>query len=164
VADLTNLETKLGEVMGLAMAAQAATEKVMGLAEDDAAELVPSLQRMNSEAVETEQRCMTIIATFEGKKTAIQEEASATKRKGAEMMKTYLDSGSDALDGFEFLTMAEAGEVSHWKVLKAMNDRQGDRTIAELCEWAMPIQERHLSDVKQASLQLAAAEDPAAIS
>jgi hypothetical protein len=60
VADLTNLETKLGEVMGLAMAAQAATEKVTALAEDDAAELVPSLQRMNSEAAETEQRCMTI--------------------------------------------------------------------------------------------------------
>ena len=29
MADLTNLETKLGEVTGLAMAAQAATEKVL---------------------------------------------------------------------------------------------------------------------------------------
>ena len=28
MAELTNLETKLGEVIGLAMAAQAATEKV----------------------------------------------------------------------------------------------------------------------------------------
>ena len=32
MADLTNLETKLGEVTGLAMAAQAATEKVLALA------------------------------------------------------------------------------------------------------------------------------------
>lgn len=38
---------------------------------------------MNSEAAETEQRCMTIIATLEGKKTAIQEEASATMTAGA---------------------------------------------------------------------------------
>ena len=29
------------------------------------------------------------------------------------MMSTYLDEDSDALDGFEFLTMAEAGEVGH---------------------------------------------------
>jgi len=36
MAELTNLETKLGEVIGLAMAAQAATEKVEKLTEDEA--------------------------------------------------------------------------------------------------------------------------------
>jgi hypothetical protein len=164
MAELTNLESKLGEVMGLAMAAQAATEKVTKLAEDEASELVPALQQMNDEAAQTETRCMNIIDQLEGKKTAIQDEARATKSKGAEMLKTYLDDSSDALDGFEFLTMAEAGEVGHWKVLKTMNDREGDPTIAELCEWAIPIQERHLADVNQASLQLAASEDPAEIS
>jgi hypothetical protein len=163
VAELTNLESKLGEVMGLAMAAQAATEKVMGLAQDEASELVPTLQRMNDEATETEARCMAIVDKLEGKKTAIQEEARSTKSKGAEMLKTYLDESSDALDGFEFLTMAEAGEVGHWKILETMNDREGDRAITELCEWAIPIQERHLADVNQAALQLAASEDPVAI-
>jgi hypothetical protein len=163
VADLTNLETKLGEVMGLAMAAQAATEKVLGLAEDEASELVPVLQQMHSEAEDTEKRCMTIIDTLEGKKTAIQDEASATKRKGAEMLKTYLDGDADALDGFEFLAMAEAGEVGHWKVLKTMNSREGNHAIAELCGWAIPIQERHFTDVNQACQKLAAAEDPAAV-
>jgi hypothetical protein len=162
MAELTNLETKLGEVLGLATAAQAATEKVTRLAEDEAPELVPVLQRMHTEAAETEDRCTTIIDTMEGKKTAIQEEASTTKRKGAEMMKTYLDDSADALDGFEFLTMAEAGEVGHWKVLKTMTDRAGHHTIAELCQWAIPIQERHLADVNQASLKLAASQDPAA--
>lgn len=163
MADLTNLETKLGEVMGLAMAAQAATEKVVGLAEDDASELVPALQRMHSEAQETEQRCMKIIGTLEGKKTAIQDESAATKRKGAEMMKTYLDEDADALDGFEFLTMAEAGEVGHWMVLKTMNRHESNPAIAELCEWAVPIQERHFTDVNQACQKLAASESPSAI-
>ena len=164
MAELTNLESKLGEVMGLAMAAQAATEKVTKLAEDEASELLPTLQQMNDEAAETESRCMSIIDRLDGKKTALQEEARTTKSKGSEMLKTYLDSESDALEGFEFLTMAEAGEVGHWKVLKAMNDRQGDPDIAQLCEWAIPIQERHFADVNQASLQLAASEDPSAIS
>jgi hypothetical protein len=45
-----------------------------------------------------------------------------------------------------------------------MNDREGDQSIAELCEWAIPIQERHFADVNQASLQLAASEDPTEIS
>jgi hypothetical protein len=163
VAELTNLETKLGEVAGLAMAAQAATEKVVRLAEDDASELVPALQRMHSEAEETEQRCLKIIETIEGKKTAILEESSVTKRKGAEMLKTYLDDDADALDGFEFLTMAEAGEVGHWVVLKTMNSREDNPEIRELCEWALPIQERHFAEVKQASQKLAAAENPSAI-
>jgi hypothetical protein len=164
MAELTNLETKLGEVMGLAMAAQAATEKVTGLAEDEAPELVGKLEQMHSEAVETEQRCMRIVETLEGKKTAIQEEAAATKRKGAEMMKIYLDSDSETLDGFEFLTMAEAGEVGHWKVLKAMNQPISDDDVAALCEWAIPIQERHFSEVNAACQQLAAAEDAASVS
>ena len=35
MAELTNLESKLGEVTGLAMAAQAATDKVLALAEKE---------------------------------------------------------------------------------------------------------------------------------
>src|SRR3954462_12962107 len=155
MAELTNMETKLGEVFGLAMAAQAATEKVTRLAEEEAPELVGKLEQMHSEAAETEQRCMRIVDTLEGKKTAIQEEAAATKRKGADMMKIYLDPDSDALDGFEFLTMAEAGEVGHWKVLNAMNQPISDEDVAG--EWAIPIQERHFADVSAASEQLAAA-------
>ena len=86
MAELTNLESKLGEVMGLAMAAQAATEKVTTFAEDEASELLPTLQQMHDEASETESRCMRLVDQLEGKKTAIQEEARATKSKGAEML------------------------------------------------------------------------------
>ena len=160
MADLTNLESKLGEVMGLAMAAQTATEKVSRLAADEAPELVESLDRMNGEATETERRCMAVVETIEGKKTAIQDEAAATKRKGAEMLKIYLDDDSDALDGFEFLTMAEAGEVGHWAVLQTLNEKARDSDIAQLVEWALPIQQRHLQGVMEGSRALAAEEDP----
>ena len=163
VAELTNMETKLGEVMGLAMAAQAATEKVTRLAEDEAPELVGKLEQMHSEAAETEQRCMRIVETLEGKKTAIKEEAASTKRKAAEMMKIYLDADSEALDGVEFLMMAEAGEVGHWRVLSRMGDRANDQRVKELCDWAVAIQERHFQEVKVASEQLATAEDPSAV-
>jgi hypothetical protein len=161
MAELTNLESKLGEVTGLAMAAQAATEKVLALAENEQeTNLASALREMHKEAAETEQRCTELAGTFDGKKTAILDEARATKSKGAEMMKTYLDSDSDTLDGFEFLTMAEAGEVGHWSVLAAMNQRANHQDIESLVSWALPIQQRHLSDVMEVSVDLAANENP----
>ena len=54
MAELTKLETKLGEVMGLAMAAQAATKKVLTLAKDEGDSVTSQLERMHDEAVETE--------------------------------------------------------------------------------------------------------------
>ena len=76
------------------------------------------------------------------------------------MMKTYLDEASDALDGFEFLTMAEAGEVGHWEILGTLNQNASKAAVAELVEWALPIQQRHLETVRRASLELAAEENP----
>src|SRR5437763_1657990 len=137
MAELTNLETKLGEVTGLAMAAQVATQKVIKLAKDQS-DLVQALQQMHEEAAETEQRCNELVGGFDGKKTAILEEARSVKSKGAQMLKTYLDDESDVLDGFEFLTMAEAGEVGHWVVLQQLADRAGNEDVDRLVQWAQP--------------------------
>jgi hypothetical protein len=161
MADLTNIESKLGEVTGLAMAAKTATSKVITLARhDDHEELVRSLEQMHAEAVETEERCTELAGTFDGKKTAILEEARETKDKGASMLSTYLDDDSDALDGFEFLTMAEAGEVGHWEVLAQMADTAKHEGLLELTRWALPIQQRHFDDARATSATLAAEEDP----
>lgn len=159
MADLNTLEEKLAEVTGLAGAAVEATKKVESLL-DGNEELAQKLQQMREEAEETERRCEAIAEGREGKKTAILEKARETKGEGVEMMKTYLGEDSDELDGFEFLTMAEAGEVGHWAILGKVNESAGEEDVAELVEWALPIQERHFSEVKDGSLQLAAAEDP----
>jgi hypothetical protein len=58
------------------------------------------------------------------------------------------------------MTMAEAGEVGHWEILGKLNEKAGEEPVRELVEWALPIQERHFSDVKDCSLRLAAEEDP----
>jgi len=158
MAELTTLEEKLAEVIGLAKAAQAATQEVEGLVDDE--ELQGQLQRMREEAEETERRCTELADQRDGKKTAILEKAQETKNEAAEMMSTYLGSDADDLDGFEFLTMAEAGEVGHWEILGKLNEKAGEAEIRELVEWALPIQERHLNEVRQGSLQLAAEEDP----
>jgi hypothetical protein len=159
VAELTNLESKLGEVLGLAMAAQGATEKVKKLDELDD-DLAEALDKMHEEAKQAEERATKVAGDFEGKKTAILDEAREVKQKATEMMHDYLDRDADALDGFEFLTMAEAGEVGHWEILKTLNDRAHNKGVQELVEWGIPIQQRHCEQVRQGSLKLAAEEDP----
>ena len=159
MAELTNLESKLGEVLGLAMAAQAATQKVQKL-EGLTPDLEERLVQMHDEAKETQERATEVAYTFEGKKTAILDEARDVKQKASEMMSTYLESASDALDGFEFLTMAEAGEVGHWEILNTLTERAANAKVQELCSWAIPIQQRHFEDVRNGSLTLAAEEDP----
>lgn len=159
MAELTNLESKLGEVLGLAMAAQGATDKVKKLDDLDD-DLAKALERMNEEAKEAEERATEVAASFEGKKTAILDEAREVKQKATEMMQDYLDRSADALDGFEFLTMAEAGEVGHWEILKTLNERARNSGVQELVEWGIPIQQRHFEQVRQGSLKLAAEEDP----
>lgn len=158
MAELTTLEEKLAEVTGLAKAAQEATTKVESLVDDQ--ELAAKLQQMRGEAEETEQRCTRLAEERDGKKTTILEKAQETKNEAAEMMSTYLGSDSDDLDGFEFLTMAEAGEVGHWEILGKLNEKAGEEEVGELVDWALPIQERHLRDVRQGSLRLAEAQDP----
>jgi len=160
MAELTNLESKLGEVTGLAMAAQVAQRTVIKLAREDYPKLVGELERMQQQSAQTEQRCTELAGTFEGKKTAILDEARDVKGKGADMLKIYLDADADALDGFEFLTMAEAAELGHWSVLDQMSRRAGLPKVSELVAWALPIQDQHFRAALEASKEIAAAEDP----
>jgi rubrerythrin len=158
MAELTTLEEKLAEVTGLAMAAQGATEKVSGLVDDE--ELRQTLERMNAEAKETEKRCTQLAEELDGKKTAVLDKARETRQEATEMMRTYLGSDAEGLDGFEFLTMAEAGEVGHWEVLGVLGQKSGQPDVQQLVDWAVPIQQRHYQDVREGSLKLAAQEDP----
>jgi hypothetical protein len=158
MAELTVLETKLAEVIGLAQAAQGAGQKISGLVDDSG--LKSELDRMRTEAEETEERCTKLAEDLDGRKTAILEKARETKQEATEMMSTYLGDDADGLDGFEFLTMAEAGEVGHWEVLGVLGEKARKPEIRELVEWATPIQERHFQTARQGSLKLAAAEDP----
>src|SRR5688572_23672392 len=106
MADLSPLEEKLGEVLGLAQAAQAATANVGKM--QGAEKFESDLARMREQAAETERRTDELVNGLEGKKTAIRKKARETKSEAAEMMSTYLAGEEEALDGFEFMSMAEA--------------------------------------------------------
>ena len=134
MATLTKLESKLAEVLGLAQA--------------------------RDEAGETQKRCTALAGSFKGKKTAILESARETRHEATEMREAYLGGEDDPLDGFEFLTMAEAGEVGHWSIVAKFNEKAGNEELRKLTDWALPIQQRHLQEALDGSLKLAADEDP----
>lgn len=160
MATLTKLESKIAEVLGLAMAGQEAVDTVSDMLDDDRHPLTATLKQMRDEARETQKRCTEVAGTFDRKKTAILAAAKETRAEAVEMMETYLEGEDEALDGFEFLTMAEAGEVGHWLVVIAMAKTAGNAQVGALADWAITIQQRHFQDVLDASVQLAGDEDP----
>jgi hypothetical protein len=153
MAELTPLDEKLGEVLGLAQAAQDATAHVSKM--EGADEFQDRLSRMGEEAVETERRTDALVDSLEGKKTAIREKGAETKSEAKEMMDTYLADEEEALDGFEFLTMAEAAELGHWEIVQKMGQTLGEQAVTELADWAVDIQRKHVEVVRESCLSLA---------
>ncbi len=153
MAELTPLDEKLGEVLGLAQAAQDATKQVGGM--EDAEEFDEQLERMRAEAEETERRTDELVDGIDGRKTAIREKARETKSEAVDMMKTYLAGEDEALDGFEFLSMAEAGELCHWEIVQTMAYTLSLDDVSALADWAVEVQRGHVETVRAASLELA---------
>jgi hypothetical protein len=153
MAELTQLDEKIGEVLGLAQAAQSSTAKVRKLVEDTKAR--ETLEQMNQDAKEVRQRCEGALDDLDGAKTAIRRRARESKAQAEETMRTYLSDPVDALAGFEFLIMAEAGELGHWEIVGAINERVGNKKVRELTDFAIPIEERHFDEARHWSVELA---------
>jgi hypothetical protein len=159
MATLTKLESKIAEVLGLAMAGQEAVDTVADMLEDGHP-VAATLQQMRLDARETQKRCTEVAGSFDRKKTAILAAAKETRAEAVEMMETYLGGEDEALDGFEFLTMAEAGEAGHWLIVSKLNQRAKNQRVGVLADWAIAIQKRHFQDVLDAAVLLAGEEDP----
>lgn len=153
MAELTPLDEKLAEVLGLAQAAQEATKHVASM--EDAEDYKADLSKMSDEAAETERRTDGYIDTLDGRKTAIREKARETKSEAVDMMKTYLEGEEEALDGFEFLSMAEAGELCHWEIVQTIAVTTKEAKAQALADWAVGVQETHIAGVRKAYLALA---------
>jgi quercetin dioxygenase-like cupin family protein len=93
---------------------------------------------------------------LEGRKTAIRQKARDTKKEATEMMATYLGGEEEALEGFEFLSMAEASELSHWEIVETMAEMIDQSDAHRLATWAVGVQREHVEAVRRASLALAA--------
>ena len=146
---------------GAAAGMDRATADYMGMLATvlNALPLQDALEKMGTEAEEVEQRSQAVADTREGMKTAIADKARETKAEVQDFMKSYLED-AEALDGLEFLTMPEAGEMIHWEILAKLNETAEHSEIGELTEFVLPLQRNHMTIVHDQSLRLAADEDP----
>jgi hypothetical protein len=111
---------------------------------------------MGDEAAETARRGEEVAGNYEGKKDRDPRQGARDHRRGEGDDVDLLGEDAEGLDGLEFLSMAEAGEVSHVEILRTLARSAGDAPAVDLCDWALPIQERHLASVREGGVELAA--------
>jgi hypothetical protein len=74
----------------------------------------------------------------------IQNVATETEQKAAEIMKTYLGEDPDTSEAIEFLCLAEGGEVTHYETLSAITKGMKNRKLTSKVRAILAEEKRHL--------------------
>jgi hypothetical protein len=158
---LSELEEKLAEGHGLAIAATSVTDKVAALVDDDL--LLTELGTMHREAEETRARCLEVEGSFgEALAEALLAHANTVSEKASDLAAAWFGAGTGPLTAWSFLAMGEAGEVAVWSAVATMVRGLPDGPVAELSAWALDVQTRHLEAALAGAIRLAELSDPLA--
>jgi hypothetical protein len=155
MVEIEKLQEKLGEALGLEIAAQRAVEELgsRGLLEEN--RMLSQLQKMQSQAGNHQTKLEEVVQNLsngsaELDPTKIQEVAQETAQKCSSMMHTYLGVDPDSSEAIEFLCLAEGGEVTHYEVLAAMSKKlngkvKNTRTLSTAVNSILREEKRHLN-------------------
>ena len=117
------LEQKIGEAIGLEIAAQKSVQELMAkglLKTEHEKKLMAMKEEANKQQKEMEE-LIKEIAEDEGFDIEnINSVSEETAQKAAKMMETYLGEDPDAQEALEFLCLAEGAEVTHYEVLTSV--------------------------------------------
>jgi hypothetical protein len=147
MANLQKLEQKIGEALGLEKAAQVAVEELSAKGLLDEGGMKDKLQNMKKQANNHQSNLENLIPALESEGLSsenIQNAATETEQKAAEMMKTYLGEDPDSSEAIEFLCLAEGGEVTHYEVLSAMTKAVKNKKLATKVKAVLAEEKRHL--------------------
>jgi predicted nuclease with TOPRIM domain len=128
MVEIEKLQEKMGEALGLEIAAQKAVEELGSKGLLDESGMLTQLKKMQSQAGNHQSRLeKTIQNLADGIEqldpTKVQQVAQETAQKCSSMMQTYLGLDPDSSEAIEFLCLAEGGEVTHYEVLAAMSKK-----------------------------------------
>ncbi len=153
------LEQKIGEALGLEMAAQKAVDELSAKGLLDEAGMKSKLQTMRKQANRHQTDLELLVQKLsksEGLDSeTIQESANETEQKASQMMQTYLGDQPDASEAIEFLCLAEGGEVSHYEVLSAFGRKVKDKKFAARVKSILTEEKRHLQLCTQLAKKVA---------
>jgi hypothetical protein len=155
MVEIEKLQEKLGEALGLEMAAQKAVEELGSKGLLDKNGMLAQLQKMQSQAgnhqsklEETVRNLANVSEDVDSSK--IQKVAQETAQKCSSMMQTYLGQDPDSSEAIEFLCLAEGGEVTHYEVLSAISKKlngkiKNDRKLSTTVNSILREEKRHLA-------------------
>ena len=150
------LEQKIGEAIGLEIAAQKSVEELMskGLLK---AEHEKKLMAMKEEANTQQQEMEDLIkeiAEDEGfdikNIISLSEE---TAQKASKIMKTYLGENPDTQEALEFLCLAEGAEVTHYEVLSSVTKEVKSRKFGTKVRNILKEEQNHLENCTKLAKQ-----------
>ena len=155
MVEIEKLQEKLGEALGLELAAQKAVEELGSKRLLDEKGVLPQLQKMQSQAGNHQSKLEEVVqnlASDDGEldSTKIQQVAQETAEKCSSMMQTYLGPDPDSSEAIEFLCLAEGGEVTHYEVLAAMSKKlngkiKNTRKLSTAVNSILTEEKRHLA-------------------
>lgn len=147
MADQEMIQEKIGEALGLEMAAQKAVEDLdsRGLLKP---EQMKKLSKMKEEASQQEEEMQQLVQDLVDSdgfdKTTIEEKAQETADKVSKIMETYLGKEPDNQEALEFLCLAEGGEVAHYEVLTSVAKDVKNRKFGTQVRAILKEEKRHL--------------------
>jgi hypothetical protein len=158
MVNLQKLEQKIGEALGLEKAAQVAVEELSAKGLLDEGGMKDKLQTMKKQANNHQANLEELIPALESEGLSsvnIQNAATETEQKAAQMMKTYLGEDPDSSEAIEFLCLAEGGEVTHYEVLSAMTKAVKNKKFATKVKAILAEEKRHLQLCTRLARQIA---------
>jgi hypothetical protein len=128
MVEIEKFQEKLGEALGLEMAAQKAVEELGSRGLLDKNGMLTQLKKMQSQAGNHQSKLEETVQNLangdeELDPIKVQQVAQETAQKCSSMMQTYLGADPDSSEAIEFLCLAEGGEVTHYEVLAAMSKK-----------------------------------------
>jgi ferritin-like protein len=148
MVNLEKLEQKLGEVLGLEMAAQKAVEELSAKGLLDEAGVKSQVEGMKQEANNHQKKIEQLVETVsksEGLDSqSVQESAKETQQKASQMMHIYLGDDPDPSEALDFLSLAEGGEVIHYEALNTMAQGIKNMQVKDIVQSILEEEKKHL--------------------
>jgi hypothetical protein len=157
----TKLEQKIGEALGLEMAAQKAVEELGSKGLLDEGGMKKKLEQMKKQASNHQTQLEGLLPKLSESEgldsNNIQTIATETEQKASQIMKTYLGEEPDSSEAIEFLCLAEAGEVTHYEVMSVLTKGIKNRQFASKVRAILTEEKKHLQLCTRLAKQNAAA-------
>jgi DNA-dependent RNA polymerase auxiliary subunit epsilon len=141
------LEQKIGEAIGLEIAAQTSVEELVSkglLKAEHEKKLMPMKEEANIQQKEMEDLIKEIAENEGFNIENINSISKETAQKASKIMVTYLGQDPDTQEALEFLCLAEGAEVTHYEVLSSVTKEVKSRKFGTKVRNILKEEQNHL--------------------